>query len=167
MHRIVFFFHTYVQNSAMEGDTASGNPSPAMPEAAYVHSDEPMEGGDGALVIGNVASEPGANDQPLSSGNITEERGMEVETFGARKDSEGMDMLEQQNTGEALQVSATSGGGVEEGTSRESTPLVVGDSVTEEMVTEERRLMQRASRESSHEGEEVCSVILDCLPFYH
>ena len=30
----------------MEGDTASGNPSPAMPEAAYVHSDEPMAGGD-------------------------------------------------------------------------------------------------------------------------
>ena len=164
----------------MEGDTASGNPSPAMPEAAYIHSDEPMKGGEGGLVIAGVASEPGASDRPLSSDNNTEERGTEVEevssgfeTFGARKDGgEGMDTSKQQNTGEsdeAMQVSATTGGGggVEEETSRESTPLVVGDAVTEEMVTEERRLMQRASRESSHEGEEVCYVILDCLPFYH
>ena len=146
----------------MEGDTASGNPSPAMPEAAYVHSDEPMEGGEGGL---DVASELGPSDQPLSSESTTEERGMEGETFGARKDSEGMDTSEQRNTGEAMQISATSGGGEgveEETSSRESTPLVVGDAVTEEMVTEERRLMQRASRESSHEGEEVCSVILDC-----
>ena len=146
----------------MEGDTASGNPSPAMPEAAYVHSDEPMEGGERGL---DVASELGPSDQPLSSGNTTEERGMEVETFGAGKDSEGMDTSEQRNAGEATQVSAASGGGEgveEETSSRENTPLVVGDAVTEEMVTEERRLMQRASRESSHEGEEVCSVILDC-----
>lgn len=152
----------------MEGDTASGNPSPAMPEGAYVHGDEPMEGGDEGLVIGDVASEQATSDQPLFSSNNTKETGMEVEevssgleTFGARKESgEGTDTSTWQNTGESMQVSATKLGGVEDEASRESTPLVVGDAVTEEMVTEERRLMERTSRESSHEGEEVCSVII-------
>lgn len=155
----------------MEGDTASGNPSPAMPEAAYVHSDEPMEGGDEGLVIGDVASEQATSaDQPLFFSNNTKETRMEVEevssgleTFGARKEGdEGTDTSRRQTTGENMQVSATNGGGggVEDEASRESTPLVVGDAVTEEMVTEERRLMERTSRESSHEGEEVCSAVL-------
>ena len=163
----------------MEGDTASGNPSPAMPEAAYAQTEEPD-----SLVAAEelvdtdrgVAVKQGVKCQPMSASYGEEETEMEVEggcngiegtcTVADNEDS----LAGQQDTGDsikAMQVSATSSevGGVcmEGDVSRESTPLVVGGVVTEEMVMEERRMMERASRENSNEGEEVC-VSLHTLP---